>query len=249
MLTLAIEISNPSSWRPGCSWSQGVALGRVHRRAHPHVPAGHGHPSTIVRDDVLVELIGVEPIDAAKRHDDEVMPAIERLCARAGVRPQQIERVAVSAGPGGFTGLRLAVTTAKFIAEGTGAACVGVPSAAVVARRVDAPGRVAIAIASKGESAFVTVFESGKMIEDGRPMTAADLPGLACATLVGDKFLPEAMRAWAKGAGVAVIEPTFDPVACLEASAHWPVVDAVALVPIYAREPEAVTKWRQLHPR
>jgi tRNA threonylcarbamoyl adenosine modification protein YeaZ len=249
VLTLAIEISNPSSWTRGCAWSQGVALGRVHRRDRADVPAGQGGPAELVRDDVLVELLGVEAIDAGARHDDEVMPAIARLCERAGVAPAQLERVAVSAGPGGFTGLRIAVTTAKFIAEGVGAGCVGVPSAAVAARRVGAAGRVAIAVASKGESAFVSVFESGRMVEEGRPMTAAELPGLACATLVGDRFLPEAMRAWAMGAGVAVVEPTFDPVACLEASAGWPVVDAGALTPIYAREPEAVTKWRQLHPR
>jgi len=257
VLTLAIEISNPSSWKAGCAWSPGVALGRVHRRRMPDVPAGQptGQPSELggqtelVTPEVHIELLGVEPIDASRRHDDEVMPAIERICAEAGVRPAQLERVAVSCGPGGFTGLRIAVTTAKFIAEGSGAACVGVPSSLVVARRVVAPGLVAIALASKGDAAYVTVYEDGRVVREGETMAVAGLEATGASTLVGDGFLPEGMRAWAERAGVRVVAPVFDPVACLEASALVEPVEAARLTPIYAREPEAVTKWRQLHPR
>lgn len=226
-----------------------MAIGRVYRRGRPDVPAGRGGAGIVVSDDALVEVLGVEPIDPGRRQDDDLMPSIARVCERAGVKPSELERVAVSAGPGGFTGLRLAVVTAKFIAEGTGAACISVPTAEVVARRCGVKGRFGVALACKGASAFVTTFDGRVMAEPGRPMDASSLDELKITALVADRFLPAEFSAWAKSRGVPIVEPSFDPVACLEASASAAIVDTVALAPIYAREPEAVTKWRQLHPR
>ncbi|HWO23252.1 MAG TPA: tRNA (adenosine(37)-N6)-threonylcarbamoyltransferase complex dimerization subunit type 1 TsaB [Kofleriaceae bacterium] len=53
--------------------------------------------------------------DASARHAD-LLVAVDGLCRRAGVAPAQLDAVAIGAGPGSFTGLRIGMATAKGIA-------------------------------------------------------------------------------------------------------------------------------------
>lgn len=232
-LCLAIEISNPSADPGDAGVGPGVALGRV----IDGVPA-------------RAELLGVEALAPDRRHDDDLMPAIDRLFRRVGKGPGDVARVGVSIGPGGFTALRIAVAAAKMICEATGCACAGVPSADVVARRVvAAPGRFAVALASKDQTAFVTTFDAAATPDGpGRIVSSADLDGLDISLLIADRFLPPAIRDRATELGIAVRPPVFDPGACLEASVGAPAVDPLELLPLYPRLPEAVVKWRLLHP-
>lgn len=229
-LTLAIETSNPSV-HPG----PGVALGRI--------ASGR------------VEVLGVEPLAKTSRHDDDLMPAIDRLFAGLGASPRRVARVAVSVGPGGYTALRVAAATGKMIAEATGARCVAVPTALALALRVpEGAEPFAVLLAGKGDSAWAAVFEKGwrggigaGTGATGRIVTGAEVDGLGVRALIGDRFTPEPIRARAAELGVPVHEPVYDPSACLEASAHLPEIDPAALAPIYPREPDAVTLWRRLH--
>lgn len=225
---LAIETSNPSAAAPGSGPGAGVALGAL-----------EGSSAT---------LLGTEPLLEERAHDDDLLPAIDRLTRRYAATPRQIARVAVSVGPGGFTALRIAVAAAKMIAEATGAGCVAVPSALVVARRTDHNGRpFAVALSSKGDSAFVTLFDGPRPRAPGTVMTAADVASLDVALLVADRFLPESIRNVCAQRSIAVVPPRFDPAACLEAALELPDIDPVELLPIYPRLPEAVVKWRQFH--
>lgn len=236
---LAIETSNPSAWETGHASRPGVALGRFGA-------------------DGAVEVLGVRGLDATRPHDDELMPEIARVVEGAGLRPRDVTDVAVSAGPGGYTAVRLAVTTAKLIAESTGARAVAVPSALVAAWKAGdglrARGivRFAVAISSKGMTTHLSLFEVGvtgvRAVGEPRVVGAAELERAlsGAKVLVGDRFLPEGIRSRALALSVEVIAPEFDPVACLLASVDLEAVDPVALLPIYAREPEAVTKWREL---
>jgi tRNA threonylcarbamoyl adenosine modification protein YeaZ len=226
-LILAIETSNPSAWTAGQAGGPGVALGRILGGT--------------------LEVLGVEAVDPKRPHDSGLMPAIDRLMKSRGFQARDLGSIAVSVGPGGFTAVRIAVTTAKLIAEATGAACVAIPSAAVVARRVRAvDGGFAIALGSKDHSTFLTRFDAHRIAAaPGAIVTAADLDvSLAC--LVADRFLPEEMRRRAGELGIHLEAPVFDPTACLEASVGIDPVDPVALLPLYPREAEAVTKWRAL---
>ncbi len=225
-LILGIETSNPSAWTVDSPARPGIAVARV---------GG--------------EVLGVEAIETSRSNEDDLAMAVSRLFTRLSLRARDVARVAVSVGPGGFTAVRLAVTTAKMIAEATGAQCLPVPTAWVVARRVRAEGRFAVALASKGESVFVTVF-GGSTPEEGKLVEADGLAGLAVKVIVADQFFPASMRAGAEALGIAIVPPVFDPVACLEIAAEGGItpVDPAVLVPLYPREPEAVTKWKKLHP-
>lgn len=63
-----------------------------------------------------------------RTHSERLMPAIQQLISDAGLSPQDLGGIAVSIGPGSFTGLRIGITTAKSMAFALGIPVVGVPT-------------------------------------------------------------------------------------------------------------------------
>lgn len=257
-LTLAIETSNPSIGADATgpiTAGPGIAMGRV--------DVGSGE----------VEGIGSELLDPGRRTEEELAPAIARLCGRAGVRAAEIERIAVSVGPGGYTALRIAIVTAKLLAEVSGGRCVAIPSAHVAAWHVlrDADeraegvagavgaGTFAVALQSKADAAFVTFFKkddaTGRAValDEGALLTADEFSARAsergAVALAGDQHLPSSFRERALAAGIPVVAPRLSAQAVLDLSAWYTAVPPDGLAPMYAREPEAVTKWRELRGR
>lgn len=217
-LILAIETSNPASG--GATSSAGVALAGWSDQ-------GDVHP------------IDIEWLRTVGRHEDDLMPAVDRLCRRAGVKADRIARVAVSIGPGGYTGLRVAVTTANLLAAVSGADVVGIPTGEALALRATGPNPVGICLAVKGQSIWVHVVPGSG---GGKLVRASEFASLGIQSLVADSFLPPATRNWAEAAGVGVQPPHYDPLAVAEIAAS--VASEGLVLPLYAREPEAVTRWR-----
>jgi len=71
------------------------------------------------------------------RHSAELFGAINDLLARYGKKPQQIEQVYISIGPGSFTGLRIAVTFAKTINLANKSKIIAVDSLDVIAANLN----------------------------------------------------------------------------------------------------------------
>jgi len=80
---------------------------------------------------------------------DIVLPLLDELLAKRGLRARDVARLAVDVGPGSFTGARVGVSTVKGIAFATGAEVVGVTAFDAVAS--DA---IVILEAGKGEVYF-----------------------------------------------------------------------------------------------
>jgi len=59
------------------------------------------------------KLLAETTFSGPMRHSAELFPSIQNLLSRFGRKPKEIEHIYISAGPGSFTGLRLAVTLAK----------------------------------------------------------------------------------------------------------------------------------------
>lgn len=72
-------------------------------------------------------------LQPGRRHAETLIPEISRLLADFGYAPQDCEAVAVSEGPGSFTGLRIGVTCAKTLAYATGARLAAVSTLQAVA--------------------------------------------------------------------------------------------------------------------
>jgi tRNA threonylcarbamoyladenosine biosynthesis protein TsaB len=248
MLTLAIETSNPTAQHA----IPGVALGLLSPNAPP-------------------QLLGHEPLAPATRHDDGLMPAIDRLTRRLGLAPRDLQAIAVSIGPGGYTALRIAVATANLLAFSTNARTIAIPTALAVAHALDPAvlasltGTLGIALASKNDTAVIARFRVDHGPPNATPvaldlpgqiLTADDLPPLGLTHLAADQFFPATFAARAASLNIPLIPLRLHPEAVLHAAASLlnprsgdpTTASAIAfepLAPLYLREPDAVTLWRQ----
>jgi tRNA threonylcarbamoyladenosine biosynthesis protein TsaB len=89
------------------------------------------------RDGVLLEERLLE--QGGRRHAQTLVAEIDALLKSHACRPAQLDAVAVSSGPGSFTGLRVGVVSAKTLAYATGARLAAVDTLAAVAEQT--PGR------------------------------------------------------------------------------------------------------------
>jgi len=195
-----------------------------------------------------------------RKHASEFLPAIDALCQNANIKPAAIATVFVSIGPGSFTGLRIGVTAARFIAFATGASIVAVPTLDVIAQNaLDAtpvPKNVAVLLDAKRQHVFTATFihQNGAYLptcdaHEAPPETF--LKQLDSSTAVlgeGVKYHEDAVRA----SGLPVLpEQSWPPrAATLYAlgyamSQQGEFTEFRKLVPHYIRPPEAEEKWQE----
>ena len=95
-------------------------------------------------------------------HAEALLPMIDRAIAAASLTPAEIGIVAVSVGPGGFTGIRAGLAAARGLALATRAQLVGVSSfmtvAALVAASDDA---ILVALDSRRTDFYMQIFTGG----------------------------------------------------------------------------------------
>lgn len=82
------------------------------------------------------ELLAEVNLNIKKNHSISLMPAIDFLMEQVGFEPTDLDRIAVAAGPGSYTGLRLAATVAKTLAYSLGKELVAFSSLLAIAARV-----------------------------------------------------------------------------------------------------------------
>lgn len=73
-------------------------------------------------------LVAESTLVAGPVHSERLMPMVEQLLEGAGVERREIGGLAVSRGPGSFTGLRIGIATAKALAYAWGRPLVGIPT-------------------------------------------------------------------------------------------------------------------------
>ncbi|MBQ4282555.1 MAG: tRNA (adenosine(37)-N6)-threonylcarbamoyltransferase complex dimerization subunit type 1 TsaB [Lachnospira sp.] len=84
----------------------------------------------VVEDDVLM---AEYTVNYKKTHSQTLLPMIDEVFKMTEMEPESIDVVAVSVGPGSFTGLRIGAATGKGIAFATGRDMVEVPTLAAMA--------------------------------------------------------------------------------------------------------------------
>lgn len=196
------------------------------------------------------------------RHARDLLPAIRAACERAGWPPRGIECLAISIGPGSFTGVRIAVTFAKFMAWDAGTRVVTVPSLRALAENAppDRPRVVPVLDAKRG-GLFASIFER---------RTGADAPLLA---RFNEPFGPALIEpadlagrlqppAYVLGHGITKarealggfelappklwdIQPSVVAHLGCERAARGEWADPLRLEPVYLRPPDAEEIWQR----
>ncbi len=117
------------------------------------------------------------------KHGAQLLPTMERLCQLQGWQPQDIDHLYVSAGPGSFTGIRIAVTAAKVLAFAQNTKIVPVPSLEALALNAEKAGQnekldikqvATVQEAGRGQI-FAAVFDRGTT--DAKDDFAGLVPG------------------------------------------------------------------------
>lgn len=107
-------------------------------------------------------VIGSAEVSRPRAHAALLAPLVRDVLAHADASPPDLDVVAVSAGPGSFTGLRIGVSTAKGLAFASGAALVAVPTldalAASVHSLVGPDDLLLAALPSRREETFAGAF-------------------------------------------------------------------------------------------
>jgi tRNA threonylcarbamoyladenosine biosynthesis protein TsaB len=89
--------------------------------------------------------LGGAASEGPPRHAEQLVPAIDHLTRVADISVRQLSAIAVTIGPGMFTGLRVGVTTAKVMAQALRIPVIPIPSLDLVANPLRyATGRVVI---------------------------------------------------------------------------------------------------------
>jgi tRNA threonylcarbamoyladenosine biosynthesis protein TsaB len=73
-------------------------------------------------------------------HAERLLSLIDDVLRKTRISPEQLDAIAVSIGPGSFTGLRIGLSVAKGLAYATGRPLVAVPTLEALARKAAEPG-------------------------------------------------------------------------------------------------------------
>ncbi len=188
-------------------------------------------------------------------HSRNLMPMTEDALFRAGVGMDQLDLIAVTVGPGSFTGVRLGVEAAKAMAHVLGIPCVGVDALEATALNIAYwPGVICPIQDARVRQVYGAAFSGAdhtRLMED-RPMALSDYCDAAEAfgkplVFLGDGVIP--YRDWIAARfadpGKAVFAPAEHAYLRPAAVARWAAAHAEKAVswqelkPLYLRAPQA----------
>jgi tRNA threonylcarbamoyladenosine biosynthesis protein TsaB len=193
-------------------------------------------------------LVAEDTRRVSNAHGESLLPMVSALFASAGWTAADVARWGVGLGPGSFTGIRIAVATAKGIAIATGAELVGVTSLDAIDHALGTPVETVVSVigAGKGE-VFVQARRGDSRVLPPTHLRAGDVAARLSEIVAGSRVLVAGEGAsgidWsALGVEVElVLAPPHDlPHASSigRIALTRPAGDADALEPVYVRPPE-----------
>jgi tRNA threonylcarbamoyl adenosine modification protein YeaZ len=203
--------------------------------------------SAAVFDTEQGAVIASATLAMARGHAEAVMPLIARVMDKAGIEFAQLDRIAVTTGPGSFTGLRVGISAARGIALAAGKPAIGLTTLAGFAAphiaAHDASPVVAV-IDARHDHVYMQIFGSGgRTVVPARiaPMREAVRAAVAVPPRIVGSAAELLAAAWSKSEPPPVLveqraAPDIDWIARLGAAA----ADAQGPPkPLYLRAPDA----------
>lgn len=177
----------------------------------------------------------------ARGQSEALIPMVAEVMAEAGTDFAALDLLAVTVGPGAFTGIRIGLAAARALALATGLPLAGISTMEAVAAAIPVAERagrtVVVVMDSKREDPWVQAFSAGlEPLDEPRALPVAEAARLAdgAVLLAGDAaallapLIPGAALASAPGL------PDAATVAALAAE-RWPAGTALPPEPLYLR--------------
>jgi tRNA threonylcarbamoyladenosine biosynthesis protein TsaB len=201
------------------------------------------------------------------KHSAELFDSLDNLLTKTGIRPNQIGHLYITAGPGSFTGIRIAVTLAKMTAYAIGTRIVAIDTLDALAENAAEhlkiiPSdftRIATILDAKQSRFFVSIYEQENGLWKKHLATSLLHPEELITLINKDNILTGLL-----GEGLTYYADSFaSPLTCLLNPSLWPAVargvytvgrrmakqgrftDPALLIPAYIRKPDALEKWEQ----
>ncbi len=125
------------------------------------------------------KLIGEFLLDHGKTHSQQLMPLIDQLLNNLDMKLTDIDAIAVSKGPGSFTGLRIGIATVKGLAQAIDKPVIGVPTLDGLAYNLSfREGLICPIMDARREQVYTSIYRSKgelKRIDDYMAVPVVDL--------------------------------------------------------------------------
>lgn len=110
-------------------------------------------------------------VNIKKNHSITLMPAIDFLMTSVDLQPSDLDRIVVAQGPGSYTGLRVAVATAKTLAYTLNIELVGVSSLYALAAAADFDGLVVPIMDARRNNVYAGFYKNGQSVKADQHMS------------------------------------------------------------------------------
>lgn len=214
------------------------------------------------------KIIAHTQLNIGLTHSEQLLPTVDSLMNITGSTMGDIDALAITSGPGSFTGLRIGFSTAKGMAIGLKKPLVPVPTLDVLAengRGIE--GLVVPIMNARRNQVYTAVYESnGRIISRKSDYQAIDIDSL----IQEIKKIGNHSSVYFTGDGVDIFKEVIEAklkdeaifatgcrkYVCADMLAflaeqnikEWTDLSGMRTEPIYLRESEAVIKWREQHP-
>jgi len=203
--------------------------------------------------------VSVRSVDTPRGHADIVLPMVQSLLQEAGLALRDLDGIAYGRGPGGFTGVRIAIGVVQGLAFGADLPTVGISNLAAVAQQVVQPvtqqgQRVLVCMDARMNEVYWGTYlcdaGTGLVMADGiervGPVTSVEVSGAPLAVLAGTGFraFPELAGRFAPLTAQDTVLPSAVEIALLGESElrAGKGLPASQAQPVYLRDQVAIAK-------
>lgn len=199
------------------------------------------------------QLLAEATLDRAQRHARDLMPQCQTLFVQQGWKPGEVDALAVSIGPGSYTGLRVGVMTAKTLAYALSKPLLALPTFTIIARHCydSEPGLGALQVIGDGQQDRVYV-QRFTALQESSPLSIEQGDSWRASLPAGDTIT---------GPGLAVQQSRLPPqvrilpdvfwhprlqamrVLAMEAYQVKTFAEPFTLEPLYLRVSSAEEQW------
>ena len=178
------------------------------------------------------------------------MPAIDFLMKAVDLKPADLDRISVAQGPGSYTGLRVAVATAKTLAYTLDIELVGVSSLYALAAAADFEGLVVPVIDARRNNVYAGFYKNGQSVKEDQHMNFADVLDVVkneeAVMFVGEvaNFHDQIAESLPQAKAITVLPSAY---AIGKYGQNLEPVEVDSFVPNYLKRVEAEENWLKTH--